>query len=182
MRSFRQVYPSHSCTYSLTYWADTTHIRWPCSRARLHTWDRTTVKPILHYRVYFVRKPFFLALSTLLLGQTLFTKGDKDSLANMDKQIYRLIGKATTLAASVCKFAAALPVLIFLFHRMAYRVRQGRDFVTPPTGVSYTGSYVFPVALYHRRNIWLNIKQLLVSNGPSRGRELYSESHLREGP
>ena len=32
-------------------------------------------------------------------GQKLFTKGDAASLANMDKQIYRLIGKATTLAA-----------------------------------------------------------------------------------
>jgi len=60
-----------------------------------------------------------------LQGQTLFTKGDKESLAVMDKQIYRLIGKATTLAA------------------MAYRVRQGRDFVTPPTGLSYTGSFLY---------------------------------------
>ncbi|KAI0058161.1 peroxysomal citrate synthase [Artomyces pyxidatus] len=60
-----------------------------------------------------------------LQGQTLFTKGDKASLANMDKQIYRLIGKATTLAA------------------MAYRVRQGRDFVTPPTGLSYTGQFLY---------------------------------------
>ena len=25
---------------------------------------------------------------------------------------------------------------------MAYRVRQGRDFVTPPAGLTYTGSYV----------------------------------------
>lgn len=32
-------------------------------------------------------------------GQTLYSKGDKESLAVMDKQIYRLIGKATTLAA-----------------------------------------------------------------------------------
>jgi citrate synthase len=60
-----------------------------------------------------------------LQGQSLYTKGDKESLAIMDKQIYRLIGKATTLAA------------------MAYRVRQGREFVTPPTGLSYTGSYAF---------------------------------------
>ncbi|KAJ7170766.1 peroxysomal citrate synthase [Mycena crocata] len=60
-----------------------------------------------------------------LRGQALFTKGDKESLAIMDKQIYRLIGKATTLAA------------------MAYRVRQGRDFVTPPTGLSYTGAFLF---------------------------------------
>jgi citrate synthase len=36
-----------------------------------------------------------------LLGQTLFTKGDKPSLAVLDKQIFRLIGKATTLAACV---------------------------------------------------------------------------------
>ncbi|KAL0065085.1 hypothetical protein AAF712_007921 [Marasmius tenuissimus] len=43
----------------------------------------------------------------------------------MDKQIYRLIGKATSLAA------------------MAYRVRQGREFVTPPHGLSYTGSFLY---------------------------------------
>lgn len=55
-------------------------------------------------------------------GQDLFTKADTHSLANMDKQIYRLVGKATTLAA------------------MAYRVRQGREFVTPPVGLSYTES------------------------------------------
>ncbi|KAF9048618.1 peroxysomal citrate synthase [Panaeolus papilionaceus] len=60
-----------------------------------------------------------------LQGQKLYTAGDKASLAIMDKQIYRLIGKATTLAA------------------MAYRVRQGRDFVTPPTGLSYTGSFLY---------------------------------------
>ena len=35
----------------------------------------------------------------IFVGQTLYTKGDKESLAVMDKQIYRLIGKATTLAA-----------------------------------------------------------------------------------
>lgn len=33
------------------------------------------------------------------IGQTLFTKTDPASLANMDKQIYRIIGKAITLAA-----------------------------------------------------------------------------------
>jgi len=60
-----------------------------------------------------------------LQGQRLYTAGDKQSLATMDRQIYRLIGKATTLAA------------------MAYRVRQGRDFVTPPTGLSYTGSFLY---------------------------------------
>lgn len=43
----------------------------------------------------------------------------------MDKQIYRLIGKATTLAA------------------MAYRVRQGRAFTAPPTGMSYTESFLY---------------------------------------
>ncbi|KAI0707321.1 peroxysomal citrate synthase [Earliella scabrosa] len=60
-----------------------------------------------------------------LQGQRLYTKGDATSLATMDRQIYRLIGKATTLAA------------------MAYRVRQGRNFVTPPTGLSYTGSFLY---------------------------------------
>lgn len=60
-----------------------------------------------------------------LQGQTLYTKGDQDSLTVLDKQIYRILGKATTLAA------------------MAYRVRQGREFVTPPTGMSYTGSFLY---------------------------------------
>ncbi|KAH0833027.1 citrate synthase-like protein [Lanmaoa asiatica] len=63
-----------------------------------------------------------------LQGQNLYTnsaKGNPAALQNMDKQIYRLIGKATTLAA------------------MAYRVRQGREFVVPPTGMSYTESFLF---------------------------------------
>ncbi|GLB40310.1 putative citrate synthase [Lyophyllum shimeji] len=60
-----------------------------------------------------------------LQGQNIYTRGDKASLALMDKQIYRLIGKATTLAA------------------MAYRVRQGREFVTPPKNLSYTGSFLY---------------------------------------
>ncbi|KAJ7475932.1 peroxysomal citrate synthase [Mycena latifolia] len=69
-----------------------------------------------------------------LKGQNLFTKGDKASLAVMDKQIYRLIGKATTLAA------------------MAYRVRQGREFVTPPTGLSYTGSFLYQMDYLGQEN------------------------------
>jgi citrate synthase len=67
-----------------------------------------------------------------LQGQNLFTKKDKASIQNMDKQIYRLIGKAPTLAA------------------MAYRVRQGRHFITPPPGLSYTESYVL---VYERKQI-----------------------------
>ncbi|CAK5268487.1 unnamed protein product [Mycena citricolor] len=69
-----------------------------------------------------------------LQGQTLFTKGDEASLAILDKQIYRLIGKATTLAA------------------MAYRVRQGREFVTPPTGLSYTGSFLYQMDYLGQEN------------------------------
>ncbi|KAI0001483.1 peroxysomal citrate synthase [Russula compacta] len=60
-----------------------------------------------------------------LQGQKLFTQGDKSSLANMDRQVFRIIGKATTLAA------------------MAYRIRQGREFVTPPAGLSYTGQFLY---------------------------------------
>jgi len=60
-----------------------------------------------------------------LQGQRLYTQGDAASLATMDRQIYRIIGKATTLAA------------------MAYRIRQGREFVTPPTGLSYTASFLY---------------------------------------
>ncbi|KIY43963.1 peroxysomal citrate synthase [Fistulina hepatica ATCC 64428] len=65
-----------------------------------------------------------------LQGQKLYTKGDAASLAMMDRQIYRLIGKATTLAA------------------MAYRVRQGRTFVTPPTHLSYAGSFLYQMDYY----------------------------------
>ncbi|KAH9178254.1 peroxysomal citrate synthase [Lactarius sanguifluus] len=60
-----------------------------------------------------------------LQGQRLFTAKDKASLGNMDRQIFRIIGKATTLAA------------------MAYRIRQGREFVTPPAGLSYTGQFLY---------------------------------------
>ncbi|KZP25196.1 peroxysomal citrate synthase [Athelia psychrophila] len=60
-----------------------------------------------------------------LRGQNVFTAGTPASLALMDQQIFRLIGKATTLAA------------------MAYRVRQGRDFVVPPTGLSYAGAFLY---------------------------------------
>jgi len=69
---------------------------------------------------------FYPEANPSLQGQTLFTKA-KDSfphLQNLDKQIFRLIGKAPTLAA------------------MAYRVRQGRHFVAAPPGLSYTGSCV----------------------------------------
>ena len=80
-----------------------------------------------------------------MTGQKLFTKGDKESLAVMDKQIFRIIGKATTLAAyvDVILNGSSRVDLQCFFPRMAYRVRQGREFVTPPTGLSYTGSSVF---------------------------------------
>ncbi|PFH52920.1 hypothetical protein AMATHDRAFT_55785 [Amanita thiersii Skay4041] len=68
---------------------------------------------------------YYSEANPALQGQNLYTKADKESLAIMDQQIYRLIGKATTLAA------------------MAYRVRQGRDFVIPPKGLSYTGSFLY---------------------------------------
>lgn len=55
---------------------------------------------------------FYEEANPSLRGQNLFTKSDPESLANMDKQIYRIVGKAITFAA------------------MAYRVRQGRPFVS----------------------------------------------------
>ena len=76
-------------------------------------------------------------------GQNIFTKGDKASLALLDKQIYRLIGKATTLAAYVTRIRHVSNSNEKIFtSRMAYRVRQGREFVTPPTNLSYAGSSV----------------------------------------
>ena len=40
---------------------------------------------------------------------------------------------------AICKKKKFDPSLLF---SMAYRVRQGRNFVTPPNGLSYTGSWV----------------------------------------
>lgn len=41
-----------------------------------------------------------------LQGQTLYTAATPRSLAIMDKQIFRLIGKSITLAAYVCLLAS----------------------------------------------------------------------------
>ncbi|GAA5908866.1 uncharacterized protein JCM6883_004192 [Sporobolomyces salmoneus] len=60
-----------------------------------------------------------------LQGQNLFTRGTVESFQTMDKQIFRIIGKVSTLAS------------------MAYRIRQGRPFVTPPAGMSYTESFLY---------------------------------------
>lgn len=122
MRNALQIYP-FSLTDEGTNGSDTMRTQWPSSRARLRTLDRTTPRPTRRFRVSIPPSLWRgRAIDGVALGQTLFTKGSPESLANMDKQIFRLIGKATTMAA------------------MAYRVRQGRAFVTPPTGLSYTGS------------------------------------------
>jgi len=53
----------------------------------------------------------------LFLGQNLYTRGNAASLEIMDKQIYRLIGKATTLAA----YVNILQVLLLLITVLAWR-------------------------------------------------------------
>ncbi|GAA5880503.1 hypothetical protein JCM8547_008346 [Rhodosporidiobolus lusitaniae] len=60
-----------------------------------------------------------------LAGQKIFSSGTDASLAAIDKQIFRLIGKSITVAA------------------MAYRVRSGRNFVPPPAGASYAESFLY---------------------------------------
>ncbi len=62
----------------------------------------------------------------------------------MDRQIFRVIGKATTLAAYVRPHLHLISCthLEQFGYRMAYRVRQGREFVIPPAGLSYTGQCV----------------------------------------
>ncbi|BGO88887.1 hypothetical protein NBRC10512_002244 [Rhodotorula toruloides] len=60
-----------------------------------------------------------------LAGQKVYTSGTAASLQLMDKQIFRLIGKSITLAA------------------MAYRMRSGRQFVNPPTGMDYAESFLY---------------------------------------
>jgi len=65
----------------------------------------------------------------------------------MDRQIFRVIGKATTLAAYVLSTTHIVLVELNWLrgYRMAYRIRQGREFVTPPAGLSYTGLCVAPM-------------------------------------
>ena len=47
---------------------------------------------------------YYAEANPSLQGQQLYTRGNAESLAVMDKQIFRLIGKATTLAACVSLF------------------------------------------------------------------------------
>ena len=70
---------------------------------------------------------FHAEANPALQGQKLYSSGSEASLQAMDKQIYRLIGKAPTLAA------------------MAYRVRQGRPFNRPPSGLSYAASFLYQI-------------------------------------
>ena len=82
-----------------------TRTRWRSSRAHSRTSGLITARPT---RPCKVRVPPISPLATVrseltlsTLGQKLFTQGDKSSLANIDRQIFRIIGKATTLAAYV---------------------------------------------------------------------------------
>lgn len=58
-----------------------------------------------------MREMSYWPISLIFTGQTLFTKTDPPSLANMDKQIYRIIGKAITLAAQV-SLSYLLPLIL----------------------------------------------------------------------
>ena len=60
-----------------------------------------------------------------LAGQKIYTAPTDAALRLIDKQIFRLIGKAITLAA------------------MAYRMRQGRPFVAPPANMGYAESFLY---------------------------------------
>ncbi|RYP54471.1 hypothetical protein DL768_000777 [Monosporascus sp. mg162] len=63
-----------------------------------------------------------------LRGQKLYSNaasGNRESLEVLDKQIFRIIGKAPTLAAA------------------SYRMRQGRPFNRPAQGLSYTGNFLY---------------------------------------
>jgi citrate synthase len=60
-----------------------------------------------------------------LAGQKIYTSNTAAALQLMDKQIFRLVGKSITLAA------------------MAYRVRQGRQFVSPPQGMTYSETFLY---------------------------------------
>ena len=78
----------------------TMRTQWLCSPLPLHTLVLTTRRQTHHCKVTALCTCRFKhQLIYVCLGQTLFTKGDTVSLAIMDKQIYRLLGKATTLAA-----------------------------------------------------------------------------------
>jgi len=78
------------------------HTQWLFLLVLLRIWDRITAKRTRPYKVCRIDSRIHSnALMLRLAGQSLYTRGDKASLAVMDKQIYRLIGKAITLAAYV---------------------------------------------------------------------------------
>lgn len=100
----------------------------------------------------------------------------------MDRQIYRLIGKATTLAAYAPLVFLTLRISSSdqLAYSMAYRVRQGREFVTPPVGLSYTGSSVVCLPVERRRADCRRV-QVPVPNGPPGRGKLQAEPNTGEG-
>lgn len=65
--------------------------------------------------------------------------GQADIQAHWQSNYARRVSRCTRY------YELGLLILLSTYYHwrsMAYRVRQGRDFVTPPTGLSYTGSYV----------------------------------------
>ena len=62
---------------------------------------------------------------------------------------------------------------------MAYRVRQGREFVTPPAGLSYTGQYVASAPLCSQS--WTASPQVLIPDGLPWPDRLQAVSCTREG-
>lgn len=124
--------------------------------------DPTTLRRVRAFTLPVLANLTVQQANPSLQGQNLFTKTDPASLANMDKQIYRLVGKAPTLAA------------------MAYRVRQGRDFVVPPPGMSYAESYVASSTLREETQPDQSSK-LPLSTRPSRRARLQTQSRSRQG-
>jgi hypothetical protein len=93
-----------------------TRTPWPFLRVPSRIWGRTTGRLTRPFKVRLVLLICRVLLMSLRIkGQNLYTKGDEASLALMDKQIYRLVGKATTLAASVIPRDHSFRMLLCLY-------------------------------------------------------------------
>jgi len=119
-----------------------------------------------------------------MLGQKLYTSGDRSSLANMDRQIFRIIGKATSLAAYVqppprilrissalleLKVATGWPIVSakavsLSYLRQGSRIPDSASLAVPPC------PQLFDV-----------VGQVLVPDGSSWPRELQAVSRARKG-
>jgi hypothetical protein len=124
--------------------------QWRFSRALLHTSAHITARQTPRYKV---RLPFILVLRFCKHYLQVRNSSRRGTRRRSGTWIGRSSGSSERLQRSrrtcnpVCTAHNSHQTLTYS-HRMAYRVRQGREFVTPPAGLSYTGQCVVTGPFY----------------------------------